>query len=104
MARTIASTALALLTLALAGTAVAQKGPKCAAGQRPSLSGCVDGSAQARVRVRPEAQPKEVGPKPVPKPDPDVIAERAKPTITELGSKALLIREIQQLETMLKRT
>lgn len=95
-----------LVAFALPLVASAQKisGPRCPAGQRPSLSGCVDASAQARARARPAAEPKTVGPKPVPKPDPDVVVERAKPVFIEQKSKTLLIAELVRLEAMLKDT
>jgi hypothetical protein len=98
------SLTVAVLSLA-AGSALAQTSRNaCPAGQRPSLSGCVDGSSQAKVRLRPGAEPKATGPKPVPKPDPAVIVERAKPNPREMQSKVLLIRELAQLEAMLERT
>ena len=88
-----------------ASSVFAQTSPKaCPAGQRPSLSGCIDGSSQARVRTRPEAEPKAATPPRVPKPDPAVTVERAKTPPIEHQRKALLIRELQQLEAMLERT
>jgi hypothetical protein len=88
-----------------ASSALAQTSPKgCPAGQRPSLSGCIDGSSQARIRTRPDAEPKAVTPPRVPKPDPAVSVERAKAPPIEHQRKALLIRELQQLEAVLKRT
>jgi hypothetical protein len=88
-----------------AGSAFAQTSPKgCPAGQRPSLSGCIDGSSQARIRKRPEAGRKAKTPPRVPKPDPALSIERAKTPPIEHRRKALLIRELQQLEAMLERT
>lgn len=97
---------LFFIAFALPLTALAQKtsGSRCPAGQRPSLSGCVDGSARARVRTRPDTEPKTAGPKPVPKPDPAVIVERAKPAVFEQRSKTLLVAELVRLEAMLKDT
>jgi hypothetical protein len=91
----------------VAGSALAETSAKgCPAGQRPSLSGCVDGSsrARARARVRPEAATTSAQPKPVPKPDPALTVERGKVPPLEHQRKALLIRELNQLETMLSRT
>jgi hypothetical protein len=89
----------------LAGSAVAETSrTRCPPGQRPSLSGCVDGSSQARARATPEAQAKPKGPKPVPKPDPAATVERAKVGWGETKTKQLLIQELIRLESMLKTT
>ena len=94
--------AIALVVLFSAGWALAQPARRgCPPGQRPSLSGCVDGSAKAQARsaVRASARPK-----PVPPPDPAVAVERAKPPPLEIVSQHLLIRELLRLEAMLKVT
>src|SRR5262245_37038187 len=88
---------LLLVVSTFAGAALAEPKARCPAGQRPGLSGCIDGSAQAKVRVRAGAAEKPSGPKPVPKPDPALVGERAKPKPLELASKALLVRELARL-------
>jgi len=94
----------AAVGVSLAGSALAQGAEKgCPAGQRPSLSGCVDGSSQARVRLREDAS-KAASSKPVPKPDPALTAERARTRPLEHQRKTLLIRELAQLEAILART
>ncbi len=99
------SWALFVLISTVTGSSLAETSKRtCPPGQRPSLSGCVDGSSQARARTTPEAQPKPRGPKPVPKPDPALIVERAKPAVLETQKKNLLIRELVRLESMLKDT
>jgi hypothetical protein len=88
-----------------AGSAAAQTSrTRCPPGQRPSLSGCVDGSSQARARATPEAKAKPPAAKPVPKPDPEFAAARAKPNFYVNKQKELLVQELIRLESMLKKT
>ena len=99
------SWAFFVLISTTSGSAIAETSrTRCPAGQRPSLSGCVDGSSQARARATPEAQAKPKGPKPVPKPDPELAAARAKPSFYEAKQEQLLIRELIRLEAMLEKT
>jgi hypothetical protein len=88
----------------VAGSAFAQSKARCPPGQRPSLSGCVDGSAHAKARVRPDATAGPAEAKSVPRPDPALVVERAQPKSLELSSKALLVRELARLESILKTT
>jgi hypothetical protein len=99
------SWAFFVLISTVTGSAIAETSrTRCPAGQRPSLSGCVDGSSQARARPTPEAQAKPKGPKPVPKPDPAATVARAKVGWGETKTKQLLIQELIRLEAMLEKT
>jgi hypothetical protein len=73
----------------------------CPPGQRPSLSGCVDGSSNARARgaVGPETK---AALKRVPKPDPALALERARPSARERASRRLLMGELLRLESVLR--
>jgi hypothetical protein len=94
-----------ILISTVSGSALAETSrTRCPAGQRPSLSGCVDGSSQARARATPEAKAKPTVPKPVPKPDPELAVARAKPSFYETKQEQLLIRELIRLEAMLEKT
>ena len=98
---------LALLTLGvvccLPSGALAEPKPKCPAGQRPSLSGCVHGSP-AQLRTAPGAEPRPATPKPVPRPDPTLSAAHAAKTPLEHQSRVFLMRELTRLEALLKST
>jgi hypothetical protein len=99
------SWAFFVLISTVTGSAAAETSrTRCPAGQRPSLSGCVDGSSQARARATPEAQAKPKGPKAVPKPDPALTVARAKVGWSETRTKQLLIQELIRLEAMLDKT
>lgn len=76
--------------------------PSCPPGQRPSLSGCVDGSAHTRARNAPDAARGASSAKRVPKPDPALAIERARPSSLERASRQLLMAELLRLESVLK--
>ncbi|HEX6275041.1 MAG TPA: hypothetical protein VFZ53_18490 [Polyangiaceae bacterium] len=96
--------ALFLAVSCLSSPVFAEPKARCPEGQRPSLSGCVEGGARAKVRARADADARVAGPKPVPKPDPALTVARAKPKPLELASKTLLVRELARLEAILKTT
>lgn len=77
---------------------------RCPPGQRPSLSGCIDAGAPARLRTRPVAQTRPAAEKPVPKPDPTLAVERAERPPLEIRKKHLLIQELARLESVLRET
>jgi hypothetical protein len=106
VSRTLSPWALFVVISSISGAAVAREKSRsrCASGQRPSLSGCVDAGAPARIRARPEAQAKPVAQKPVPKPDPTLAVERAERRPLEIQKKHLLIRELVRLESVLRET
>ena len=113
MAPTLRSFALLALFGSLATSAAAEpERMACPAGQRPGISGCVDGSPRARPSGTTAEKPQSEKPqsekpqseKRVPRPDPALSAERAKPTPAERQSRTLLVRELKRLEAMLKTT
>ena len=98
--------ALFVLISSISSGAVAKEKSRsrCPTGQRPSLSGCVDAGAPARIRTRSEAQAKPAAQKPVPRPDPALAVDRAERPPLELQKKHLLIRELARLESVLRQT
>lgn len=98
--------ALFVVISSLSSAAVAKEKSRsrCPAGQRPSLSGCADAGAPARMRARADAQLKPVRQQPVPKPDPALTVERAVRPPLEIQKKHLLIRELARLESVLRAT
>jgi len=78
-------------------TAVGHAEPKCPAGQRPSLRGCVGASTPARLQA-PLPRKKLISPG-----APEVRREVAVRAL-ERSSRNLLYAELQRLEALLQRT
>jgi len=75
----------------------------CPPGSRPGLSGCVDGSARAKVRQTPEASRAAIEPR-VRVPDLDPETFRDPPRALNKRKRALLMAELARLEGLLRRT
>jgi hypothetical protein len=84
--------------LFVSGGVFAETKPPCPPGQRPSLEGCVDGSHHAKVRVL----QRETKALTVPKPEVESGIEPPKAKVLELARRSLLLKELQQLESMLR--
>lgn len=106
VSRTLSPWALFVVISSISGAAVAQekRRSRCSLGQRPSLSGCVDAGAAARIRALPQGQAKSAAQKPVPRPDPALAVDRAERPPLEIQKKHLLIRELARLESVLQKT
>jgi hypothetical protein len=75
----------------------------CPPGSRPGLSGCVDGSARAKLRQTPEASRVAIEPR-VRVPDVEPEAFRDPPRALKKRQRALLMAELARLEALLRRT
>jgi hypothetical protein len=75
----------------------------CPPGSRPGLSGCVDGSARAKLRQTPDARRVAIEPRTrVPDLDPETF--RDPPRALKRQQRALLMAELARLEALLRRT
>lgn len=96
--------AVVLSILALGTTALGQSRRDCPFGQRPSISGCVDGGARATVRTvaakTESARTREAVPTPEVKFDLEPVSRQA----LKWARHSLLLQELSQLERMLRST
>jgi hypothetical protein len=93
---------IACLGVFVSAPARAERSP-CPPGSRPGLSGCVDGSARAKLRQTPEAGRVAIEPRlRVPDLDPETF--RDPPRALNKQKRALLMTELARLEALLRRT
>jgi hypothetical protein len=87
-------------------TASASAEPKttCPPGQRPSVSGCIEGSRHAQIRTVGDAGERPSRTLAVPKPDVDSELDPLKQKRWDTARKLLLIQELQQLERVFAAT